>query len=345
MAKVIFLKYDDFSDASLLQLNGGANIQDNLLVLTEAETWQMSSAYYGTKICLSDSLSFSTYFVFNITHPNTNHGDGLTFTMQAQAKTALGNWGGGLGYETISPSFAIEFDTFKNRGYSDYNNNHVGIDVNGNLTSSVYYNLDSSNITIADGSNYHIWIDYNDPRLEVRISKANQRPIEAILSYNLNARQIIGSNRIFIGFTAASGADAEKHAILSWYFSGTYDPIDINNNVYMDAPKLVSRSLKSSNSNAAIACPGDTVLLDFTANKALSNISVTINNNNANVTSSGGTSYQARYTMTTADLQGNINFKITFTDTAGNPGTPVYCTSDASAVMFIKPVRGIRFNL
>lgn len=341
MSKVIFLKYDDFSDASLLQLNGNTSIINNQLILTPAATWQRGSAYYGTRICLSDTLSFSTYFVFYITHPNTEYGDGLTFTIQAQEKTSLGDWGGGLGYQTILPSIAIEFDTFKNNSHADYNNNHVGIDVSGNLTSLAYYNLGLSNMNIADGTSYHVWLDYNNPLLEVRISKSNVRPASAVLSRSLDVRQLIGSNKIFAGFTAGSGSNAERHAIVRWYFAGSYDPIDIVNNTYIDAPKLVSRSIASSNTNPAIALSGDTVFLDFTANRALSAISVTINNKTAAVVSTGGTSYRATYTMTDADTRGNITFAIAFADTDGNPGTPVYCTTDASAVMFLSPSRGI----
>ncbi len=59
----------------------------------------------------------------------------------------LGGVGGAMGYGTtsretnehtstgIGQSVGIEFDNWTNSQYSDPNNNHIGIDVNGSLNS------------------------------------------------------------------------------------------------------------------------------------------------------------------------------------------------------------------
>jgi hypothetical protein len=342
MQKVVFLKCDNFSDASLLQLNGSAACQDNLLLLTSNAARLKGSAYYVNSIYLPSLMSFSTYFIFRI-ESNYNHGDGMTFTIQGQSKAALGGSGGALGYSGIRPSVAVEFDTAYNRGYSDINNNHAGIDVDGSLVSISSYDLGLSYFTLANGT-YYVWIDYNNPDFEVRINDSPNRPASAILTTTLDLTHSLLPCHVFAGFTAGTGDFGERHSIRSWYFADRYDPIDVINNTYLEAPKLIAVSIKSSNMAADIAYPGDTVLLDFTAKEEISNISLTINEHSAKVVSLGGNRYQGSYTMTRSDIQGTVKFTINFGNNQGNPGTEVVCTTDASEVMFINSTRGINWS-
>ncbi|MEN6411807.1 MAG: hypothetical protein ABFC84_03450 [Veillonellales bacterium] len=343
MQKVVFLKYDDFSDASLLQLNGSAASQSRQLVLTSDTAWLKGSAFYMNSIPLPSRMSFSTFFTFNIIRSAFDHGDGMTLTIQGQSQTALGALGGALGYSGIRPSIAVEFDTARNAGYNDINDNHAGIDVDGSLVSITSYNLTTAGFTLANGSLYYAWIDYNNPILEVRINNSTVRPSSAILTANIDLTSSMLPCNIFAGFTAGTGSFSEKHSIISWYFSNQYDPIDVNNNTYIEAPKLIEVSIKSSNAASGLAYPGDTVFLDFTAKAEISNISVTINNQSGTVASTGGNSYRGSYMMTRNDIEDTVTFAINFSDNQGNSGTTVVCTTDESEVRFINATRGVNW--
>jgi gliding motility-associated-like protein len=56
--------------------------------------------------------------------------DGIAFVLQPQSSNA-GGLGGGIGYASISPSIAIEFDTYYNSGSDPLTNDHVAIIKNG----------------------------------------------------------------------------------------------------------------------------------------------------------------------------------------------------------------------
>lgn len=342
MQKVVFLKYDNFADASLLQHNGSAASQSSQLVLTADAAWLQGSAYYMNSIYLPNRMSFSTYFIFSIIRSAFDHGDGMTFTIQGQSKTALGAWGGALGYSDIHPSIAVEFDTARNASYNDINANHAGIDVDGSLVSKNSYDLTPVGL-LANGSLYYAWIDYNNPNLEVRINNSNVRPFSAILTYNVDLTSSMLPCNIFAGFTAGTGSFSEKHSVISWYFSNQYDPIDVNNNTYIEAPKLINVSIKSSNAASNLAHPGDTVFLDFTSKVEITNISVTVNNQSGTVASTGGNSYRGSYVMTRNDIAGIVTFAINFSDIQGNSGTTVVCTTDESEVRFINATRGVNW--
>ena len=105
-----------------------------MLRLTPAEESQAGSAFTTNSIPLGPSYEFSTFFQFQMTDPGIyGASDGMTFTFQSESATALGVGGGGLGYQNITPSVAVEFNTWQNVPY-DINDNDVAVLTNGNIT-------------------------------------------------------------------------------------------------------------------------------------------------------------------------------------------------------------------
>ncbi|MCX6597600.1 MAG: hypothetical protein NTV70_14665 [Acidobacteria bacterium] len=222
------IAYTDFSSVAGLQLNGSASKSGNTLRLTPASYYQGGSAFSTSPVALSSAGSFSTYFQFRIGN-NGSFGDsdgpgadGLAFVLQSQANTA-GSAGGGIGYGGLSPSLAIEFDTFWNGG--DPNGNHVGINVNGDL-QSVASKTEATRFN--DGDSWHAWVDYNGASglLEVRWSQTKTRPVASMLTNSVNLTSVFGgSPNVFAGFTAATGLGVSEHDILSWEFRDDFRPI------------------------------------------------------------------------------------------------------------------------
>lgn len=233
MSIPIFLKYDTFNNSLPIKTNGDAVIENNYLLLTPDEPSRRGSAYYRNIIPLPNNGFFSTYFIFRIIG-STSRADGFTFVIQPNSNTALGDGGGLLGYGTIPNSFAVEFDTYYNANLGDLNNNHTGIDANGSVISISATDLYNLGINIANGTEYHVWIDYNGD-LQVRIGTSNQRS-SSILVLNLpdfDLLSFLGGNGGFVGFTGATGDQSEEHRILLWYFDNKYNPIDTSINQYV----------------------------------------------------------------------------------------------------------------
>lgn len=239
MSIPIFLKYDTFNNSLPIKTNGDAVIENNYLLLTPDEPSRRGSAYYRNITPLPNNGFFSTYFIFRIIG-STSRADGFTFVIQPNSNTALGADGAFLGYGEsneipgIANSFAVEFDTFENPTLFDINNNHAGIDVNGSVISISVANLNNVGIDVANGTEYHVWIDYNG-NLQVRIGTTNQRANSTLILNlaNFDLPALLGRNSGFIGFTGATGAQSEEHRILLWYFDNKYNPIDTSINQYV----------------------------------------------------------------------------------------------------------------
>ena len=75
-----------------MSFNGSATLSGTRLRLTNGGTAQAGSAYFSTPINITN---FTTDFSFQL---SSAQADGMTFTIQNTGTTALGPFGGGLGY-------------------------------------------------------------------------------------------------------------------------------------------------------------------------------------------------------------------------------------------------------
>lgn len=228
-AQATTIYYPDFSDTAGLTLNGNAAKAGSSLRVTPANYSQSGSAWSTTTIALNNLSSFSTYFEFRITESGGSTdvdgwgADGIVFAVQTMANN-VGGGGGGIGFDGIAHSVGIEFDTWNN-GYQDaYSGNHVGVDLNGSMTSHA---LATVGTRMNNGGIWYSWIDYNGTSqlLEVRLSDTPTRPTSAILNDTVDLSSVLGSPDAFVGFTSGTGAAFGNHDILTWQFESDYKPI------------------------------------------------------------------------------------------------------------------------
>jgi len=216
------LWYSDFSDLSGLTLNGSAAQSGSALRLTPALQGQAGSAFTTSPVTLGPGGSFNTSFSFQITGSGNGGADGLAFLVQndANADAAIGGGGGNIGYNGITPSLAVEFDSwFNGAGLGDVDANHVGTATNGGVGNGIAVPLGTA---LDGGSVFYAWVDYDGvaDMLEVRVDTAPARPAAPTLSQaGIGLAALLGGTTAHIGFTAATGAAFGNHDILDWHLT------------------------------------------------------------------------------------------------------------------------------
>lgn len=150
--------------------------------------------------------------------------DGFTFAMQEEGTTALGGWGGELGYASnvnngpgviSNPSAAVQFNIYPN-GHV----NSTGLGTNGFLTDATYpfpTNLLSS------GDLVHINLAYNNATNWLSETLTDST---AAVTYTQNIYANLAplfsgyGGQAYVGFTGASGGQNATQTITNFTFTG-----------------------------------------------------------------------------------------------------------------------------
>ncbi len=195
--------------------NGDALYQGNgCYRLTEAKTDQVGSVWYEDKTNLNQS--FDIYFDINLGCIDKGGADGIAFLFQP-ISTSIGVRGGGLGYQGVTPSLAVEFDTWQNPNYNDPGFDHVAIIKNGNVNHLSADNLAGPlgifpNFGNAEDCKFHnVLIRWNAPSRTLNVYvDCNLR-----LSYTGDIVKNIFNNdpNVYFGFTSATGGSVNVHQV------------------------------------------------------------------------------------------------------------------------------------
>ena len=227
----VLINYPDFSSTTGLSLQGAASKVGNVLRVsgTSGANGDAGSAWYTTQQPVTGG--FSTTFHFQITQPQgindddgNNGGDGFAFVVQNSSGTALGGFGGGIGYDGMTNSLAVEFDTFRNAGFGDPNGNHISIHTGGTAANSDNENhslgIAASLPNMSDGNIHTAGILYLPGTMTVSLDGSDVLTVPLNLSTKLN----LNAGNAWVGFTAAFLAASENHDILNWSVSAVPEP-------------------------------------------------------------------------------------------------------------------------
>lgn len=224
-------QFASFTSASGFQMNGNAAVTGGVLVLTPNAGTQAGSAFLSTPVPVSEGTSFSSRFVFRMN--GTGDGaDGMTFLLQGSGATAIGAAGGGLAYEGIQKSLAVELDTFA--GGTDPNANHIGVLSNGVV--SPHLSTANAAFDLENGASHTLWVDYDGPADTLRIylvqGVSTTKPASPVLTQTALKLANITGPQAWIGFTGATGGSTNTHEVLAW---------DLNLNAFAPpAPPVVT---------------------------------------------------------------------------------------------------------
>jgi glucose/arabinose dehydrogenase len=222
--------FPDFANTASFTFNGNAARADNALRITPAATFQAGSAFYQDAIAIDADTSFSSQFQFRLSGGQGNTGaDGFTFMLQnnGAGANALGDFGGYLGYDDkpaptnaqpISPSLAIEFDTYQNTW--DPSANQVAVLRDGNVTQMLVTRTPT--IDLNSGNPLNAWVDYNGNtnQLEVYLANSAAKPTSALFSQTVDLAAILGSSA-YLGFSGGTGGRTNVQDIQNWRFASS----------------------------------------------------------------------------------------------------------------------------
>ena len=188
-------------------LNGNAAQPiPNTYQLTQAFYNQSGSAWNSVTLNLTQPFTFDVDMFFGY---NNGGADGIAFLLQ-QVSANVGSSGGGIGYQGISPSFCVEFDTWQNgTTNADPYYDHIAVQKNGNLIHTSLDNLVSpigfppGNINIEDGQWHNAVFSWDPSTFNFTVV------FDGTLLVNHNndiVANIFGNNPyVYWGFTAATG--------------------------------------------------------------------------------------------------------------------------------------------
>src|SRR5262249_11636973 len=178
------------------------------------------SSFSNTRIT---TAKFTTTFQLRL-HEGTqpNYADGVTFVIQANAPTALGQGLGGLGYQGIGHSVAVKFSTFQHAG--DPSSSSTGLVLNGanpaggidTTPSGVLPNSQDQK----DGTPA-----YDGVTLSETIPDVPKNRTFTTSFANVNIPALIGSDTAYVGFTGATGSGTVEGGywqiqdVVNWKFT------------------------------------------------------------------------------------------------------------------------------
>jgi hypothetical protein len=199
---VVQLDFDDPAAIDQLQLNGHVEpvVVDGRqrLRLTE-DLWQAGSIWLRRPLRLP---SYTAEFDFEVTRtdPNDQPADGFTFTAQEYGPIALGDGGGGLGYDHIPGySYAVEFNTYEPQGLSG-NPETVAVDIVGARAK-----IAQTPFPHIDRGVFHAAVTVRKEAIEVTVSGGNEKLTPRKLISTPWWLQFDTDQPLWIGFTGATG--------------------------------------------------------------------------------------------------------------------------------------------
>ncbi|MEM6631045.1 MAG: PQQ-dependent sugar dehydrogenase [Bacteroidota bacterium] len=211
-----------------LVLNGDANqLSGGCTELTPNLAEKVGTAWYPIMVDLSKDFTAS----FNVTLGDQDEirdqdegGDGVTFLLQRQGTDLLSYTGGGsgLGASGVTPSLGIEFDTYNSGGPSERAEDHLSIFRNGDLSNvlsgPVCLKSDCSNAE--DGSAHTVKVTWNASETRMAVFFDGKSRVD--LTYDIVTNIFGAEEKVYVGFTAASGGAYNQQTICNFNISGSF---------------------------------------------------------------------------------------------------------------------------
>lgn len=176
------------------------NYDFSCIHLTAAETSQLSCVW------AADLVDFSEPFSQNITvylGDNNSGADGIcmVYHQSIMGADACGISGGGIGASEIDHSFIIEFDTWQNTNFNDPFQDHIAVNINGDMSNPIGGPAIMPNLE--DGQEHEVTFNWNPATNTYEIFFDGVLQITGVFDIIQNCFQ--GLNTAYCGFTGSTG--------------------------------------------------------------------------------------------------------------------------------------------
>lgn len=224
---------------------GGSNVvipalpttPDEIAIRLTSNTANHASGFwYAEKLNTFPTMTLESKFELRFV-PNDPGADGIAFVIHDDSRgvTALGLDGGRLGYAgnllsggfdstaAISPSLAIEFDTFRNDSILDEPSGGTGVSyirvVDGGDKTGATKLYEQALTMNLEGSAKLITVEFIGATNQIFFTiedTAAVDPTENYTANGINLHSRIGTGEAYMGFTAGTGSLTNKHTVDRW---------------------------------------------------------------------------------------------------------------------------------
>ena len=200
------------AQAQFITIGTAQPMDGSCIQLTPDRPYAQGIAYSTTKLDLGNY--FEIQFDIYLGDKNDNGADGITFVIHNDSREyqAFGGWGEGMGYgrmnpygngNNISPSVAVEFDTYQNAVQNDPLMDHIAYLENGYSYHEYFWNGNSDQFNLEDGELHDFRFRWNPTDEEITVY------LDGMVVYQ-GKRDLLndifsGQRSVIWGFTASTG--------------------------------------------------------------------------------------------------------------------------------------------
>jgi Legume lectin domain/Chitobiase/beta-hexosaminidase C-terminal domain len=208
-----------FSSGSMT-LVSAAGLNGSSLRITDGGANEVAAAWYPSPVNIQ---AFTTDFTFLVTPGTSPTADGFAFVIQGVGTSAIGPFGGGLGYGPatvggtggIGSSIAVKFDLYSNNGEGA---DSTGLYTNGASPTTPFVDMTGSAIDLHSGHPFKVHMTYDGTNLTMTVTDATTNGAFA-KTWAVNIPGAVGGNAAFVGFTGGTGTLTAIQDIQTWTFS------------------------------------------------------------------------------------------------------------------------------
>ncbi len=188
---------------------------DNCFVITPDQFNQAGGVWFSNPIDFDED--FTIYYQNNFGNKDGNGADGMAMVFKGSPTPEIGNVGGGMGYEGITNSLIIEFDTFLNGVNGDPFFDHLAILRDGNPSHNAATALTPTIQASATDPNIEDGIDHEVKIVWVAASQTIEVYFDCVLRESLTAdiktNIFNGDDTVYFGFVGSTGGLSNLHQV------------------------------------------------------------------------------------------------------------------------------------
>jgi gliding motility-associated-like protein len=189
---------------------------NNCYIITQDQEFQSGGVWYDNPIDFDSD--FTIFYQNDFGNQDFDGADGMALVFKREATPEIGGAGGGLGYQGITPSLIVEFDTYQNTEIGDPFWDHIAIMRDGNpdhdlafsnLAGPVQASLTNPNIE--DGNSHEVRIEWSATAQELRVFFDCQ--LRLTLNQDIKRTIFSQDDTVYFGFVGSTGGLTNIHQV------------------------------------------------------------------------------------------------------------------------------------